>query len=152
DYDQIIGNPNAAYINGTLRKEGANFTQMFGEEHFSQGNYFWLFSGSNQHVGFHDVVPTKKITAPNLGAALIAKGKSFKGYSEDLPTIGSMVEFGPKKLYARKHVPWISFDNVPDGQTIDTSSNLRFKDFPTDFSSLPTVAFVIPNLENDMHN
>jgi acid phosphatase len=152
DYDQIIDNPSAPYINGTLRKEGASFTQMFGEEHFSEGNYFWLFSGSNQNVGFKDAVPTKKISAPNLGAALIAKGKSFKGYSEDLPAIGSDVEFGPKKLYARKHVPWISFDNVPNGDTIDTSSNLRFKDFPTDFSSLPTVAFVIPNLEDDMHN
>jgi acid phosphatase len=152
DYDQIIGNPNAAYINGTLRKEGASFTQMFGEEHFSQGNYFWLFSGSNQHVGFHDRVPTKKIIAPNLGAGLIAKGMSFKGYAEDLPAIGSTVDFGTGKLYARKHVPWISFGNVPNGQTIDTSSNLRFKDFPTDFSSLPAVAFVIPNLDDDMHN
>src|SRR6516162_6420822 len=79
DYDQIIGNPNAAYINGTLRKEGASFTQMFGEEHFSQGNYFWLFSGSNQHVGFHDRVPTAAnhpdypFQASNLGAQLIKK-------------------------------------------------------------------------------
>ena len=52
DYDQIIDNPKAPYINLTLREEGANFTQMFGEEHKSQGNYFWLFSGSNQNVGF----------------------------------------------------------------------------------------------------
>jgi acid phosphatase len=154
DYDQIIGNPKAPYINETLRKEGANFTQMFGEEHFSQGNYFWLFSGSNQNVGFHDEIPTKQITAPNLGEALIAKGRSFKGYAEDLPAIGSTEKVGNgiHKLYARKHVPWISFGNVPNGQTVDTSSNLRFEDFPSDFSSLPTVAFVIPNLENDMHN
>jgi len=33
------------------------------------------------------------------------------------------------------------------------SSNLRFKeDFPTDYNLLPTVAFVIPNLIDDMHN
>src|SRR5260370_30341017 len=43
DYDQIIDNPKAPYINFTLREEGANLTQMFGEEHNSQGNYFWLF-------------------------------------------------------------------------------------------------------------
>src|SRR5262249_36332481 len=40
DYDQIIDNPKAPYINFTLREQGANFTQMFGEEHNSEGNYF----------------------------------------------------------------------------------------------------------------
>jgi len=49
-------------------------------------------------------------------------------------------------------VPWISFANVPNGTTIDTSSNLRFADFPSDYTTLPTVAFVIPNLNHDMHN
>jgi acid phosphatase len=163
DYEQIIDSPLAPYIN-TLRKEGANFTQMYGEEHNSQGNYFWLFSGSNQSVGFQDVMPTRDnnpnypFKAPNLGAALIAKGLSFKGYAEDLPAIGSTVKYDPEGAnarYARKHVPWISFANVPNGTTVETSSNLRFADFPTDparFAALPTVAFVIPNLDNDMHN
>src|SRR5216683_4578734 len=48
DYEQIIGNKNASYINDVLRKEGANLTKSYAEEHFSEGNYFWLFSGSNQ--------------------------------------------------------------------------------------------------------
>src|SRR5947209_4376092 len=51
DYDQIVGSPDAPFIN-RLRAEGANLTQMFGEEHHSQGNYFWLFSGGNHGVGF----------------------------------------------------------------------------------------------------
>jgi acid phosphatase len=164
NYDQIIGNPAAPYFDA-LRKQGANFTQMFGEEHYSQGNYFWLFSGSNQTVGFTDRIPTKEnnpnypFQAANLGASLIAKGLSFKGYAEDLPAIGSTVESVPPDaktiVYGRKHVPWISFANVPNGTTVETSSNLRFADFPTDpekFKTLPTVSFVIPNLDNDMHN
>src|SRR5262249_41905543 len=135
------------------------------EEHHSQGNYFWLFSGSNQHVGFKDVVPNAMnnphypFQAPNLGAALIAKGLSFKGYAEDLPAIGSSVgsttNADKEIIYARKHVPWVSFANVPNGDTAATSSNLRFADFPRDpaqFNTLPTVAIVIPNLHNDMHN
>jgi acid phosphatase len=164
DYDQIIDNVNAPYINFTLREEGANFTQMYGEEHNSEGNYFWLFSGSNQTVGFKDVVPNKDnnpaypFQAPNLGASLITRGKTFKGYSEDLPEIGSSCLYtvkGGDTIYARKHVPWVSFANLPNGKTVKTSSNLRFADFPTDparFGSLPTVAFVVPNQENDMHN
>jgi acid phosphatase len=165
DYKQIIGSPLAPYMNNTLRKEGANFTQMYAEEHNSQGNYFWLFSGSNQGVGFRDAMPTEEnnpnypFKTPNLGASLIAKGRSFKGYAEDLPAIGFQGEFAPvgakHPLYARKHVPWISFANVPNGKTAETSSNLRFLDFPTDpaqFPALPTVAIVVPNLDNDMHN
>jgi len=150
DYEQIIDNPAAPYINGTLRAQGANLPQMYGEEHHSQGNYFWLFSGSNHNVGFKDEIPVAPIAASNLGAQLIARSRSFKGYAEGLPGIGSRT---PKAgLYGRKHVPWISFSNVPNGTTIATSSNLRFTDFPKNFGELPTVAFVIPNLVNDMHN
>ncbi len=159
DYEEIIGNSEAPYINNVLKKEGASFSQMYGEEHYSQGNYFWFFSGDNQAVGFRDQIPSKEnnpnypfITA-NLGEQLIKKGLSFKGYAESLPVIG----FAGEKdyLYARKHVPWISFANVPNGTTVATSSNLRFSDFPSDparYNPLPTISIVIPNLINDMHN
>jgi hypothetical protein len=168
DYDEVIGSAAAPYINTVLKAEGGNFTRMYGEEHYSQGNYFWLFSGGNQSVGFHDQVPTTLFMSRNLGEQLITKCKptqpytqclSFKGYAEGLPSIGSTVDAVQKDgcnqdctIYGRKHVPWISFANVPNGRAVETSSDLRFEDFPRDFSQLPTVAFVIPNLENDMHN
>jgi hypothetical protein len=159
-YNEIIGNPNAPYIN-KLKQDGANFTQMFAEEHGSQGNYFWMFSGNNQNVGFTDQVPSKKnhpnypFKTANLGEQLINAGLSFKGYAESMPCIGftgdtacqTDTQGNQQCLYARKHVPWISFANVP------RSSKLPFTDFPTkNFDNLPTVAFVIPNLDNDMHN
>jgi phosphatidylinositol-3-phosphatase len=156
DYDQIIGSTAAPYLN-KLASGGAILARMFGEEHPSQGNYFWLFSGSNQGVGFSDQVPRVKLTASSLGEQLIKKGLSFKGYSQSLPAIGSEVDVTPPGcgypcVYGRKHVPWISFANVPNGTTVETSSNLRFADFPSDYTRLPTVAFVIPDMEHDMHN
>ena len=164
DFEQIFaGNFDAPYIK-KLAAEGASIARIFGEEHNSQGNYFWLFSGSNQHVGFLDQVPNTAnhpdypFKASNLGEQLIKKGLSFKGYAESLRAIGSEVDTDPPNcignwcVYGRKHVPWISFANVPNGTTIDTSSNLRFADFPSDYAKLPTVAFVIPNLNDDMHN
>ncbi len=156
NYDEVIGNSDVPYINN-LKEEGANFIRAYGEEHFSQGNYFWLFSGDNHDIGFtDDPPPPGSISASNLGHQLIEHGHSFKGYAESLPAIGSTVDVTTDeqgtKIYARKHVPWISFDNVPNGTTVETSSNLRFEDFPSDYSTLPTVAFVIPNLDNDMHN
>jgi acid phosphatase len=155
DYDQIIGSPDAPYIND-LASQGAVFTAMYGEEHHSQGNYFWLLSGSNQNVGFDDVVPDASnnpnypFQASNLAHQLIARGLSFKGYSDALPEIGSQVD--TEGNYARKHVPWISFANIPDGKTVETSSNLRFLDFPKSYDELPTVSFVIPDLIHDMHS
>ncbi len=158
DYDEIVGNPKAPYINGVLIREGASFTRMYAEEHNSEGNYFWLFSGSNQGVGFEDEIPSAKalsdypFTAPNLASQLLAAGRTFRGYAEGLPAAGSTIAHAG--LYARKHVPWVSFANVPDGPDAATSCNLPFSDFPSagHFDELPTVAFVIPDLDDDMHN
>jgi phosphatidylinositol-3-phosphatase len=151
NFDQIVGSENARYINSVLVKQGATLTQMYAEEHHSQGNYFWLFSGSNQHVGYLDEVPHVSFSTSNLGEELIRSGHSFKGYSEGLPEIGSTV--AREGLYVRKHIPWISFSNVPNGATIADSSNLRFpQDFPSDYNLLPTVFFVTANSVNDMHD
>ena len=148
----------APYINKILKKEGANFTNMYAEEHFSEGNYFWLFSGGNQCIGFVDKIPDNNtpnypFKSNNLAAQLIANGLSFKGYAESLPSIGFKGNSnGP---YVRKHVPWISFANIPNGTTFATSVNVRFKDFPKDtsnFKNLPTVSIIVPNLNNDMHD
>ena len=156
DYNQIIGNAAAPYINNVLKKEGANLTHMYAEEHFSEGNYFWLLSGNDQGVGHLDIIPTRKnnknypFKTCNLGEQLIRKGYTFKGYSESLPAIGDTISRAG--YYARKHVPWVSFANIPNGKNIESSSNLQFKQFPKDFNKLPTVSFVIPNLIHDMHN
>ncbi|MHB8335961.1 MAG: alkaline phosphatase family protein [Ignavibacteriaceae bacterium] len=155
-YDQIIGNKSAPYINNVLKNEGANFTQMFAEEHFSEGNYFWLLSGSNQDVKFFDGIPETKnnskypFTSSNLAQQLIKKGYTFKGFSESLPSVGDTIS--QSGYYARKHVPWISFANIPNSKSVKTSSNLQFNQFPSDFNKLPTVSIVIPNLIHDMHN
>jgi len=152
-YEEVIGNAWAPYINSVLRKEGALLTQMYGEEHWSEGNYFWLFSGDNHGMGFADKMPQKPLTTSNLGEQLLKAGHTFIGYSENLPSVGSKVIFAPpppdRALYARKHVPWVSFSNVPD------SASVPFTEFPKDaagFEKLPTVSFVIPNLLSDMHD
>src|SRR5436190_4788304 len=44
DVEQVFGSEfDAPYIR-MLARQGALITRMFGEEHYSQGNYFWLFS------------------------------------------------------------------------------------------------------------
>ena len=141
-YADIIGNPAAPFINDLARR-GALFTRSYAITHPSEPNYLALFSGSTQ--GVTDDGCPYRFTAPNLAADLIKAGKSFAGYAEDLPGAGSPVCSAGE--YARKHVPWTDFRNVPG------SVSLPYTSFPaTAFARLPAVSFVIPNLCHDVHN
>jgi len=140
-YSEVIGNSNAPYIT-SLANSGAKMTQSFAVTHPSEPNYLALFSGSTQ--GLTDDSCPHTYSSENLGHQLIAAGKSFKGYSESMPSDGYTGCSSGK--YARKHNPWVNFTNVP------STSNLRFSVFPTTFSNLPTVSIVVPNLCNDMHD
>ena len=141
-YADIIGNSAAPFIN-QLARSGALFTRSYAVTHPSEPNYLALFSGSTQAVPDDSCPHT--FTAPNLAADLIAAGMSFGGYSEDLPAAGSPL--CTQGNYARKHVPWTDFSNVPG------SVSKPFTSWPaSDFAQLPTVSYVIPNLCNDMHD
>jgi phosphatidylinositol-3-phosphatase len=126
-FSQIIDGSEAPFIQDLARR-GALFTRSFALVHPSQPNYFALFSGSTGNVtddGDH------LLRAPTLANLLKSQGRTFLGYRED----GS----------PRKHNPWQSFHN-------GASLERRLSDFPNDFSNLPTVSFVIPNMQNDMHD
>ncbi|MGZ4133916.1 MAG: alkaline phosphatase family protein [Tumebacillaceae bacterium] len=143
-YSEIIGSSSAPYIN-SLANSGAKFTNSHGVEHPSQPNYLDIFSGSNQGVT-SDTTPYTFTTTNNLGSKLIAAGLTFGGYSEDMPSVGYTGSNYNK--YYRKHNPWVDFTNIP------SSANMPFTStyWPTDFSNLPTVSFVIPNQNDDMHD
>ncbi len=143
---EIIGNRNAPYIN-SLAKQGATFTNYHAVEHPSQPNYLDLFSGANQGVT-NDAVPHRSFATENLGSELLKKKLTFGGYSEDLPSIGYTGSQQLKKggTYARKHNPWVNFSNLP------VRVNMRFTDFPKEYSKLPAVSFIIPNMKHDMHD
>ena len=153
-FDQIIGSQNAPYIN-RLAKEGTLFTNAHSITHPSEPNYLALFSGSTQGVdGDQCLTKEAPLTAPNLGAALIKAGFSFKGYSETLSETGSLECFFQVKEgydYARKHAPWVNWQGDKENG-LPLSSNQPFSNFPGDYNKLPTVSFVIPNEANDMHN
>ncbi|MEO5625789.1 MAG: alkaline phosphatase family protein [Dokdonella sp.] len=142
-YSSIIGNTNGApYINSLLGS-GASFSNAHGVTHPSQPNYLALFSGQQQGVT-DDSCPHAFAGVANLGSQLLGAGLNFAGYSETMPSQG--YAGCSSGNYARKHNPWVNFDNVPD------TSNRTFASFPSVFSDLPTVAIVVPNLCNDMHN
>ncbi len=140
----VIGNKSAPYIN-SLASDGALMTQSFAITHPSEPNYLALFAGGTLGLA-SDACPIDRGATPNLGSELLGGGQTFTGYSEDLPSVGSPTCGSGK--YARKHAPWVNFTNVPP------ASSVPFSSFPpsSDYDSLPTVAFVVPNLDNDMHD
>ncbi len=141
-YGSIIGSQDARYIN-RLARQGALLTRSYAVTHPSEPNYLALFSGSTHGLS-SDQCPVT-LHGPNLAADLIAAGLSFGGYSEGLPATGSKTCGSGD--YARKHVPWTDFTNVPG------SVNRPFRQFAaTPFARLPTVSFVIPDLCHDMHD
>jgi Phospholipase C len=141
-YSQIIGSSQAPYIN-TLASQGALFTSSYAVTHPSQPNYLALFSGSTQGIT-NDSCPHTFSTA-TLESELLAAGKAFRGYSEGLPSVGS--ETCAYGLYVRKHAPWTDFSKDP------SQYNDPFTYFPTtNFAKLPTVSWVVPNLDDDMHD
>jgi acid phosphatase len=142
NYPDIASGTKAPYLQ-QLAGQGALFSQSFGATHPSQPNYIALFSGSMQGIS-DDNCPNTFTGKGNLFQQLGAAGISYGAYSEDLPSAG--YTGCSTANYRRKHAPWVNFDNV------DQSKHRPFSAFPTDYSTLPTVSFVIPNMCNDMHD
>jgi hypothetical protein len=141
-FAQIVGSPKAPFIN-SLARGAAVFSEAHGVMHPSLPNYFALFSGLTNDNG--DDCPATGIPAgaPNLASELLAAHLTFAGYAESLPERGWTGCWSGK--YARKHVPWVHFSNVP------RELSFPFSDFPR-LERLPAVSFVIPNVDDDMHD
>jgi len=140
-YSDIIGNPSAPYIAG-LRTAGASFTDSHAVTHPSQPNYLALFAGDTENLTDNSCPHT--FHSANLASGLLASGQTFLGYSESMPAFGyTGCNSGN---YARRHNPWVNYDNVP------ATVNLTFNAFPADYTELPTVAYVVPDLCHDMHD
>jgi acid phosphatase len=158
---QIIGNTGngsltdgAPYIN-ELAAGGVRFNNFVAIMHPSQPNYLELFSGSNQNVT-DDGLPAGMSTnnpfqTPNLGAEVLAAGRSFAGYSEDLPSTSLAADSSIAGGYRRKHNPWVNWQGAATNG-LPVSTNKSFSAFPSDFTQLPNLSFVVPTQYNDMHD
>lgn len=140
-YGDVIGSPDAPFIN-RLARTGTLLSRSYGVAHPSQPNYLALFSGATH--GLTDDSCPHSYSGRNLAAQLLAHGQTFAGYSESLPFAGYLG--CTSGAYARKHAPWTNFTNVP------ASLGKPMPAFPSNFNRLPQVAFIVPNLDHDMHD
>lgn len=138
-YDDVVGSPEAPWLNSL---PAAVFTDWHGVTHPSRPNYLALFSGSTQ--GVTDDRCPRSFPGPDLGRQVLDAGLSFAAYSEGLPGTGDPT--CGRDGYVRKHAPWADFTDLPG------SVAHPFTDFPSDYTRLPTLSFVIPDLCHDTHD
>ena len=161
-YSEIIGSSASAYapyINALCSDpHAAVFTQSYAIEHPSEPNYLDFFSGENQGTTGSDGIPAGyPFTTPNLAAQLIAASKTFKTYSEDLPAPGydGATYTSGGANYARKHNPCTNWVGTGTNQYSGSVVNVPYVGYFPDlanYSTLPTISYVVPNMTNDMHD
>src|SRR2546428_2292633 len=99
NYASVIGNAAMPYLNRLADQYGLA-TQYYANTHPSIGNYFMLTVGK---IVTNDNDFSGLVTDDNIVRQLVAAGKTWKSYAEDLPSVGYTGD-GPC-LYARRHNP-----------------------------------------------
>src|SRR5438128_5040722 len=135
------------YLNSLANRYGVA-TNYFGNTHPSIGNYFMLTAG--QIVTNNDSY-SNTVNVDNIVRQLLAHGKTWKAYEEDLPSAGYIA---PNTAgYARKHCPLSFFSDVVNSPT-EIKNLVPFTQFAQDLANnqLPSYSFISPNLCNDAHD
>ncbi len=146
-YSSVIGNSSMPYLNSLASQYGLA-TQYFGDTHPSIGNYFELTTGQ---IITNDDGFTGTVSSDNVVRDLLAAGKTWKSYAEDLPSVG--YAGGDVYPYAKHHNPFTYFTDVINSQN-QLNNLVPFTQFATDIESdqLPQYSFIIPNMLDDAHD
>ncbi len=147
DYSDVIGNPAMPYLNRLADRYGLA-TQYYANTHPSIGNYFMLTVGDTVT---NDDDFSGTVTRDNIVRRLVAAGKTWKSYAEDLPSVGYTGD-GPG-AYARRHNPLSYLSDVVN-DPLQRQRLVPFSQFASDFANkaLPNYAFIVPNLCHDAHS
>lgn len=144
DFQAAMSQPNFSRI----AHQGGNLTGIFAETHPSQPNYIAMTGGDT--YGVRDDANIT-IDARNIVDLLESKGKSWKVYAEDLPSVCFLG--ASSSGYARKHVPFISFKNIQTNAArcahIVPATQLQ-----SDIAAgqIPDYSYYVPNIRNDGHD
>lgn len=147
-YSQIIGSPQAPYLND-LARDGALATDYFAIGHPSLPNYLALTTGSTQ--GVTSDCNSCENTAPSLPGQLEAAHISWRAYFQSIPAPG----FAGNGVgdYSKHYNPFAYSEQVGEG-AIARRHEVDFRALRHDLSrkTLPRFSWITPNLRHDGHN
>jgi len=120
----------------------------FADTHPSIGNYFMLTTGQ---ILTNDDFFTQTVDVDNLVRELLAAGKTWKSYAENLPVVGYVGPDAPP--YLAHHNPFTFFSDVRNSPT-QLLNLVPFTQFSTDLTNnqLPDFSFLLPNAAHDAHD
>ena len=149
DYTSVIGSSSMPYLNGLAQQYGLA-TQYYANTHPSIGNYFMMTVGT---IITNDDSYGSVVTDDNVIRQLLAAGKTWKAYAEDLPSVGYVTLDVDNGAYASRHNPVVYLTDVHDDAT-QAQNVVPFTQFATDLANnaLPNYSFIVPNLCNDAHD
>ena len=147
NYSSVLGSADMPYLNG-LATTYAYAKNYYADTHPSIGNYFMLTAGQ---IITNDDRFSGKVTDDNIVRRLIKAGKTWKEYSEDLPSVG--FTGGDSGGYVRHHNPLSYFSDVRDGSS-QAQNLVPFTQFATDLQNhaLPNYSFIVPNNQDNAHD
>jgi acid phosphatase len=146
-YDQIIGSPQAPYLN-RLARHGALATHYYAVTHPSLPNYLALTTGSTQ--GVTSDCNSCDTFAASMAGQLTAADVSWKAYFESIP--GRGFEGRGAGDYTKHYNPFAYSEGF--GDTVGRRHVVGFGALRRDLrrGSLPRFSWIAPNLMHDGHN
>jgi phosphatidylinositol-3-phosphatase len=162
-YEQVIGNPEMPYLNGTILPSSVSLTAMHAHTHPSLPNYVYLTAGTTCDATTDGDWGR---TCPSVFDQLLAHGIDWTTYAEGYLGSTSTCDLsdysdGSTNDYARKHVPPLLFVSTSQGPACTQHVADVPGDTPADGSppaanfagvKLPPFTIVVPNQCHDMHN
>ncbi len=150
DYANVIANPAMPYLNSLANTYGLA-TNYFANLHPSIPNYMELTTGQTLTI-IDSLTPRSfPVDQDNAVREVLAAGKTWKSYAEDLPSVG--YTGGDTGNYAVRHNPLAYMTDVQN-TPMQAENLVPFSQFSTDLASgnLPSYSFIVPNLCNDAHD
>lgn len=150
NYSDVVASPSMPYLNGLINQYGLA-SNYFANAHPSIPNYFMLTTGQILTLIDAETPQSFPVSADNVVHELIAAGKTWKSYAEDLPSVG--YTGGDTGNYAVRHNPLAYMTDVQNN-SVQVKNLVPFTQFSADLptANLPEYSFIVPNLCNDAHD
>jgi hypothetical protein len=143
-YGQIIGNPEAPYLNDLARRS-ALATSYVAVAHPSLPNYLALIGSDT--FGTTTDCTTCYVRAPNLVDGLASRHVSWKAYMQGMPR--ACFTGGSSGRYAKKHDPFMYFDDI---RTNPSRCDNVVPLTELDLARLADFTWITPDQCSDMHS
>src|SRR5215470_14525070 len=146
-YGDVVGSPSMPYYN-SLISQGGLAQNFFANVHGSFPDYAMLTTGELITLTGSGLPDDFPISIDNIERELIAAGKTWKVYAENLPSVG--YTGGDSYPYVKRHNPFAYMSEVLNNPT-QAGNIVPFTQFANDVAAntLPNFAFVVPNAQSD---